>query len=191
MTPAWSAFARLWDSRPGMEQLASTWWLILIRGICAVIFGILAIIWPGMTVLVLVIFFGAYALVNGIFSLISAFRHNVESRAWLILSGVLGILAGIVTFVWPGVTTLALLYIIAFWAIFTGIAEVIAGIRLRKLIDNEWMLIIGGLLSVVFGVLLLIWPASGAVALTWLIGAFAIIYGIAIIILSVKVKSLA
>ncbi|MGV9303373.1 MULTISPECIES: HdeD family acid-resistance protein [unclassified Nonomuraea] len=174
-----------------MEQLASTWWLILIRGICAVIFGILAIIWPGMTVLVLVIFFGAYALVNGIFSLISAFRHNVESRAWLILSGVLGILAGIVTFVWPGVTTLALLYIIAFWAIFTGIAEVIAGIRLRKLIDNEWMLIIGGLLSVVFGVLLLIWPASGAVALTWLIGAFAIIYGIAIIILSVKVKSLA
>ncbi|MFE3452902.1 HdeD family acid-resistance protein [Nonomuraea sp. NPDC059194] len=174
-----------------MEQLASTWWLILIRGICAVIFGILAIIWPGITIWVLVIFFGAYALVNGIFSVISAFRHNVESRAWLIISGIIGILAGIVAFVWPAITTLALLYVIAFWAIFTGIAEIIAGIRLRKIIDNEWMLIIGGLLSVVVGVLLLIWPASGALALTWLIGAFAIIYGITIIILSTRVKSLA
>ncbi|MFD1935780.1 MULTISPECIES: HdeD family acid-resistance protein [Nonomuraea] len=174
-----------------MEQLASTWWLILIRGICAVIFGILAIIWPAITVFVLVIFFGAYALVNGIFTLVSAFRHNVESRAWLIISGILGILAGIVTFVWPGITTLALLYVIAFWAIFTGVAEIIAGIRLRKAIDNEWMLIIGGLLSVIFGVLLLIWPASGALALTWLIGTFAIVYGIAIIMLSIKVKNLA
>ncbi|WP_344839570.1 HdeD family acid-resistance protein, partial [Nonomuraea dietziae] len=113
------------------------------------------------------------------------------SKAWLIISGVLGILAGIVAFVWPGITTLALLYVIAFWAIFTGVAEIFAGIRLRKTIDNEWMLIIGGLLSVVFGILLLTWPASGALALTWLIGVFAVIYGIAIIVLSGKVKNLA
>ncbi|MBB3731174.1 HdeD family acid-resistance protein [Nonomuraea dietziae] len=174
-----------------MEQLASTWWLILIRGICAVIFGILAIVWPGITLWVLVIFFGAYAIVSGIFSLGAAFRHDSGSKAWLIISGVLGILAGIVAFVWPGITTLALLYVIAFWAIFTGVAEIFAGIRLRKTIDNEWMLIIGGLLSVVFGILLLTWPASGALALTWLIGVFAVIYGIAIIVLSGKVKNLA
>lgn len=174
-----------------MDQLASTWWLVLIRGIAAVIFGILTIIWPGITLWVLVIFFGAYALVGGIFSVISAFRHGTESKAWLIISGIISILAGLVAFAWPGITTLALLFVIAFWAIFTGVSEIIAGIKLRKVIDNEWMLIIGGLLSVVFGVLLLIWPASGALALTWLIGIFAIVYGIAMIILSVRVKNLA
>lgn len=174
-----------------MEQIARTWWLVLIRGIVAIIFGILALAWPGITIYVLVIFFGAYAIVSGIFSLFAAFGHGVQSRAWLIISGILGILFGIVTFAWPGITTLALLYVIAFWAIFTGVAEIIAGVQLRKSIDNEWMLIIGGILSVIFGILLIIWPGSGALALTWMIGIFAIIYGIAMIFLSFRVKNLA
>lgn len=173
-----------------MEQIARTWWLILIRGICAIIFGILALIWPGITVYVLVIFFGAYAIVSGIFSLFSAFGHNVSSRAWLIISGIIGILAGIVAFAWPGITALALLYVIAFWAIFTGVAEVVAGIALRKTIENEWMLIVGGVLSVIFGILLFIWPGAGMLGLTWLLGIFAIIYGIAMIVMSVRVKKL-
>jgi uncharacterized membrane protein HdeD (DUF308 family) len=174
-----------------MEQIARTWWLILIRGICAIIFGILALVWPGITVLVLVIIFGIYAIVSGVFSLWAGFGHNVDSRAWLIIAGIIGILAGIVAFVWPGITALALLYVIAFWAILSGIAEIVAGIKLRQSIDNEWMLILGGVLSVIFGVILFIWPGSGMLALTWLLGIFAIIYGIAMVILSFKVKKLA
>ncbi|MFI6598170.1 HdeD family acid-resistance protein [Nonomuraea sp. NPDC050536] len=174
-----------------MEQISRTWWLVLIRGIVAIIFGILALVWPGITLYVLVIFFGAYAIVGGIFALFAAFGHGVQSKAWLIISGILGILAGIVAFVWPGITTLALLYVIAFWAIFTGIAEIVAGIRARAVIENEWMMILGGILSAIFGVLLIIWPASGALALIWLIAIFAIIYGIVMIVLSFRFKSLA
>lgn len=173
-----------------MDQLAGAWWLVLIRGICAIIFGILALVWPGLTIYTLVIFFGAYAIVSGAFTLFSAFRHDVESKTWLIVSGVVGILAGLVAFIWPGMTTLVLLYIIAFWAIFAGVAEIIGGIRLRKIIDNEWMLIVGGVLSVIFGILLLIWPATGALTLTWLIGLFAVMYGIAMVFLSFRMKKL-
>ncbi|MEU8246017.1 HdeD family acid-resistance protein [Nonomuraea sp. NPDC048916] len=174
-----------------MEQIARTWWLVLIRGIAALIFGILALVWPGITLLVLVIFFGAYAIVNGVFSLFAGFRHDAKSRAWLIISGVLGILAGIVAFVWPGITSLALLYVVAFWAIFTGVAEIVAGVQLRETIDNEWMLIVGGALSVIFGIILLIWPGAGLLALVWLVGVFAILYGIAMAILAFRVKKLA
>lgn len=174
-----------------MDQLAGAWWLVLVRGICAIIFGILVLVWPVPALLTLVIFFGAYAMVNGIFTLVSAFRHDAESKGWLITSGIIGILAGLVAFVWPGKTSLVLLFIIAFWAIFTGIAEIAGGIRLRKVIDNEWMLIVGGVLSVIFGFLLLIWPGAGALTLTWLIGLFALMYGIAMVFLSFRVKKLA
>ncbi|MFC7593331.1 HdeD family acid-resistance protein [Nonomuraea antimicrobica] len=155
----------------------------------AVIFGILALIWPGITLLVLVIFFGAYALVSGVSALFAGFRHGERSRAWLIISGILGILAGIVAFVWPGITSLALLYVVAFWAILTGIAEIVAGVHLRKVIDNEWMFIVGGALSVIFGLLLLIWPGAGLLSLVWLVGVFAILYGIATISLALRVKN--
>ncbi|WP_336206185.1 HdeD family acid-resistance protein [Nonomuraea sp. LPB2021202275-12-8] len=174
-----------------MELLARTWWLVLIRGIAAIIFGILALIWPGITLLVLVVFFGAYAIVDGIFSIMSAFRHGARSRAWSIISGIIGILAGIVAFIWPGITSLALLYVIAFWAILTGVAQIVDGIQLRKEIDNEWMLILGGALSVIFGILLLLWPAAGMLSLVWLIGIFAILFGIALVALSFRVKKLA
>ncbi|MEU4573257.1 HdeD family acid-resistance protein [Nonomuraea sp. ATR24] len=174
-----------------MERLASTWWLVLIRGIAAILFGILALIWPGITLLVLVVFFGAYAIVDGIFSIFSGFRHGARSRAWPIFIGVVSVLAGIVALVWPGITSLALLYVVAFWAIFHGIAEIVDGIQLRKVIDNEWMLIVGGILSVIFGVLLLIWPGAGLLTLAWLIGIFAILYGIAMVALAFRVKNLA
>ncbi|MCF6470318.1 HdeD family acid-resistance protein [Nonomuraea sp. MG754425] len=172
-----------------MGEIARSWWLLLIRGVAAIIFGVLALIWPGITLLVLVIFFGAYALVSGIFALFAGFRHEARSRAWLIISGILGILAGIVAFIWPGITSLALLYVVAFWAIFAGVSEIVAGIQLRKQIENEWMLIVGGVLSVILGVLLLIWPGAGMLSLVWLIGIFAILYGIAMIALSLRVKN--
>jgi uncharacterized membrane protein HdeD (DUF308 family) len=156
----------------------------------AIIFGVLALIWPAITLLVLVTFFGAYALVNGIFSIFAGVRHESGSRAWLILSGVLGVLAGIVAFVWPGITSLALLYVVAFWAIFSGVSEIVAGVQMRKTIDNEWMLIVGGALSVIFGILLLVWPGAGLLTLIWLVGVFAVIYGITMVALSFRVKKL-
>ncbi|GAB2934423.1 HdeD family acid-resistance protein [Nonomuraea fastidiosa] len=172
-----------------MVDIARSWWLILVRGLAAVVFGILALAWPGLTLLVLVIFFGAYALVGGISELFAGFRHGAQSRAWLIISGILSILAGIIALVWPGITSLALLLIIGVWAIVSGISEIVAGIHLRKQIDNEWLLIIGGALSVIFGVLLLARPGPGLLSLAWLIGAFAILYGIAMIALSFRVKN--
>lgn len=174
-----------------MEQLARVWWLVLIRGIAAIIFGVLALIWPAITLLVLVIFFGAYALVNGFFSLFSGFRHNASPRAWLIITGVVSILAGIIAFVWPGITSLALLYVVAFWAIVSGVSEIVAGVKLRKEIQNEWTLILSGVLSVIFGVLLIIWPGAGLVTLVWLVGIFAILYGITLAVLSFRMKKLA
>ncbi len=173
-----------------MEKLARTWWLVLIRGLAAILFGLLALFWPGITVLVLVVFFGAYAIVNGVFSILSAFRHETQSRVWTIISGIIGILAGVVAFLWPGITLLVLLYVIAFWAIFTGVAEIMDGIRLRKEIDNEWTLILAGALSVIFGILLLIWPGPGMLSLVWLIAIFAILYGIALVALSFRVKKM-
>jgi uncharacterized membrane protein HdeD (DUF308 family) len=172
-----------------MREIAGSWWLLLVRGIAAVIFGVLALIWPQITLLVLVTFFGAYALVSGVSELFAGFRHGARSRGWLIFSGIIGILAGIVAFVWPGITSLALLYLIAFWAIFTGVSEIVAGIQLRKVIDNEWMFIVAGVLSVIFGILLLIWPGAGMLSLVWLIGIFAILYGLAMIALSIRVKN--
>lgn len=173
------------------QQLARTWWMPLVRGIAAVIFGILALIWPGITLLVLVIFFGAYAIVDGIVAIYSAYRHEVRSRAWAVALGVIGILAGLAAFIWPGITSLVLLYLIALWAIFTGIAEIADGVQLRKIISNEWMLILGGVLSVIFGVLLLLWPAAGLLSLVWLVGIFALLYGITLIALSFRLKKIA
>ncbi|MCG5212712.1 HdeD family acid-resistance protein [Streptosporangium sp. KLBMP 9127] len=174
-----------------MGRVADTWWMILIRGICAIVFGLFALVWPGITVFALVIFFGAYAIVNGIFSLFGAFGGTPgESRWWLAIAGVLGIVAGIIALVWPGITALALLMLIAIWAVVIGIIEIIAGIRLRKEIQGEWMFILSGVLAVVFGVLLFVWPATGALAVTWLIGAMALVYGISLLVLAFRVRKL-
>ncbi|MEV0232559.1 HdeD family acid-resistance protein [Nonomuraea sp. NPDC050786] len=172
-----------------MGDITRSWWLLLLRGLASILFGFLALVWPAITLFVLVAVFGAYALVSGAFELFAGFRHGATSRAWLIISGIVGILVGIATFIWPGITSLALLFIVAFWAIVTGVLEIVAGIRLRKTIDNEWMLIIGGVLSVIFGVLLLVWPVPGLLSLVWLVGVFAILHGVAEIALAFRVKN--
>ena len=164
-----------------VDELARHWWVIGLRGLAAILFGILAFAWPGITLTVLVFLFGAYALVDGVLGIVAAFRGDEHHRVVLALEGIVGVVAGIVAFAWPLITALVLLYIIAFWAIITGVLEIIAAVRLRRTITNEFGLIIGGILSVVFGVILIVAPGAGALAVVFLIGAYAIIFGITLL----------
>ena len=167
---------------------ADHWWAFALRGVAAVIFGILAFVWPGVTLAVLVLFWGAYALVDGILTLLAAFRTGQDHRWALVIEGVVGIGAGIVTFLWPGLTALVLVYIIAVWALITGVLEVIAAIRLRHVIENEWWLVLSGILSLIFGIALVIAPGAGALALIWLIATYAIIFGVLLLGLALRLR---
>jgi uncharacterized membrane protein HdeD (DUF308 family) len=174
------------------DTLAHVWWLFALRGLAAVIFGLLAFVWPGITLLSLVLLFGVYALVNGLLSLALAAKapKGYPRFGSLVLGGILGIIAGIVTFFWPGLTAIGLLFVIASWAIATGIMEIAAAIKLRKEINHEWLLIIAGLLSVAFGVLLALMPGAGALVLVWWIGFYAVFFGILMLFLAFKVRRL-
>jgi uncharacterized membrane protein HdeD (DUF308 family) len=173
-----------------LELLARHWWALALRGVFAVLFGLLTFIVPGITLVFLVLLFGAYVSLDGIFNIMWAAR--AAGHRWpLLLEGIIGIIAGIVTFSWPGITAIVLLYLIAFWAIFTGVLEVVAGIRLRKHIVNEWLLIIVGVLSLLFGILILISPGAGALVILFWIGTYALIFGIILIILAFRLRGLA
>src|SRR6516162_4540664 len=144
---------------PGLmlHALAKHWWVLLLRGICAILFGVLTFVWPGITLLTLVLLYGAYALADGVLALAEAVMGGAPApRWWLALVGLLGIAVGILTFAWPGITALVLLLFIAGWAIATGILQIVGAIRLRKEIENEWLLIAGGVLSVIFGLILVV-----------------------------------
>ena len=171
-----------------VDQLARHWWVIGLRGLAAILFGVLAFVWPGMTLAVLVLLFGAYALVDGVLTLLAAVRGGVQHRIVMLVEGVVSVLAGLAAFVWPGLTALVLLYIIAFWAIVTGVLEIVAAIRVRRAISNEFGLVIGGVVSVVFGVVLLIAPGAGALAVIFLIGAYAVVFGIALLGLAWRLR---
>jgi uncharacterized membrane protein HdeD (DUF308 family) len=162
-----------------LTQLSRNWWAVVLRGVLAVLFGVMALLWPGLTLEVLVLFFGAYMLVDGVFAIVAAFTNRTGHDTWwvLLLEGLVGIAAGIVTFVVPGLATLALIYVIAFWAIVTGVLEIAAAIRLRKEIRGELLLALSGIASIVLGVLLLAFPAAGGLTVAWIIGFYAILFG--------------
>jgi uncharacterized membrane protein HdeD (DUF308 family) len=169
---------------------ARNWWLFVLRGVLAIIFAVLAFVWPDLAVGAFVILFGAYALVDGAFAVVAALQRIGKQERWwaLLLEGLLGIAAGIVTFVWPDITALVLLTIIGVWAIFTGVLEIVAAIELRKQIDNEWMLGIGGALSILFGLLVIIFPGAGAISLVWLIASYALVFGVLLIGLGLRLR---
>jgi uncharacterized membrane protein HdeD (DUF308 family) len=174
-----------------LETLTRRWWVLAVRGGAAVLFGLLALIWPGITVLALVLLFGAYALVDGVLALYTALADRSAAqgrRGWLALEGVAGVLAAIGAFVWPGITALVLLYLIAAWALVTGVAEIVAAIRLRREIEGEWLMILSGALSIVFGVLAFLFPSAGALAVVWLIAAYAIAFGVVMVILAFRLR---
>lgn len=175
-----------------IKALTDIWWVVALRGVVAVGFGLLALIWPDITLLTMLILFGAFSLVDGISNLIYAFDARSEGRSpwYFVLQGLLGIAAGFVIVAWPGISALTLLYLIAAWAIVTGFFELFAAIQLRRVIDNEWMLAIAGAGSIAFGVLTMIFPGSGAVSLAWLIGIYAIAFGAAMIVLGWRLRGL-
>src|SRR5882724_4716573 len=150
-----------------VDTLARNWWVVLLRGIAAIVFGIITFVAPAISFAALVFIFGAYALVDGVLAVVSAIRWRGATDRWwvLLLEGLAGIAAGVVTFIWPGISALALLYVIAAWALVTGVLEIAAAIRLRKIITGEWLLALIGILSIVIGVMLALFPSAGALAL--------------------------
>ena len=172
-------------------RLARNWWTVALRGAIAIIFGLAALFWPNITLTALIFIFAAFVLVSGVLLAIAAFRDGLNhTHGWLmLLEGVIGIAIGIMAFVWPGITALVLLYIIAAWAIVTGVLEIIAAIQVRKEIQNEWLLAIAGIASILFGILLLVWPIAGALAILWIIAAYAIIFGVLLLILAFRLRN--
>jgi uncharacterized membrane protein HdeD (DUF308 family) len=175
-----------------LEALKRGWWLLVLRGIFAVAFGILAFVKPNITLSALVLVFGVYALINGIFTVVVALRapKGTPRIGMVVFLGLLGIAAGVLTFFYPGITALSLLIVIAWWAILTGIFEIAVAVRLRKELTNEWVLILSGALSVAFGVLLIAKPNAGALSIVWLIGIYAVLYGILLLALAFRLKGL-
>jgi len=171
--------------------LQRTWWALLLRGIAAMAFGVLTWIQPGISLAALVLLFGAYSFMDGILGVWTAIAGRKEHEHWwvLLLGGLLGIGVGVLTFSAPGVTALALLFYIAIWAIATGVLQIVAAIRLRKEMEGEWMLILGGLASVTFGVILTAQPGAGALGVLWLIGTYAVVFGALLVLLALKVRS--
>jgi uncharacterized membrane protein HdeD (DUF308 family) len=166
--------------------------MFLVRGILAILFGIATLVMPGITLIVLVVLFGGYALLDGVvLSILSIKDRKYHPDWWLmLLTGLVGIGAGVVTFVWPGITAISLFYVIVAWAIVGGIFEVAYAIRFRKVIEGEWLLVLSGILSVVFGVLLIAQPVAGALTVLWLIGVYAIADGVTLVALAFRLRNL-
>lgn len=175
-----------------LDMLIRNWWALALRGVFAILFGLMAIVWPGLTLAALILLFGAYALVDGVFAVVHGVSSYGERERWwvTVLEGIAGIIIGIVTFLWPDLTALTLLTIIGVWAIFTGVMEIMGAIQLRQVIEGEWLYILSGIASVVFGALVILFPGAGALSLTWLIGTYALVFGVMFIILAFRLRGM-
>jgi uncharacterized membrane protein HdeD (DUF308 family) len=167
--------------------MSDHWWVVLLRGLFAILFGILAFTWPGLTALILVTLWGAYAFVDGIFGVVAGIRGKWTS---LVVLGVLGILAGIVAFFRPGLTAISLLWVLAIWVIVAGAMQIGAAVRLRKEVQGEWLWILSGILMVGLGLLFFLYPGAAILSVTWLLASLAVVWGILLVMLSFKLKGL-
>jgi uncharacterized membrane protein HdeD (DUF308 family) len=175
-----------------LSEIARNWWLVALRGVLAVVFGVTAFVWPGITFEALVLLFGAYALVDGVLLVGFGLMAASDNQQWwpLVLSGIIGISLGLFTLAQPSTVALALVYVVAFWAIFTGLLELVAAIRLRDVIRTEWLLGLSGVLSIIFGVLVAAQPGAGALTIVYLFGFYAVLAGIAQISLGYRMRGL-
>lgn len=178
-------------ARLGETVLIRNWWAVVLRGVVTVLFGLLALTMPGVTLAALIILFGVYSLVDGAFAILSVVRKRFGGYWWaVLLQGIVSVAAGVFTLVWPGITAIVLLYVIAFWAIVTGILQIIGAIRLRKVIRGEWLLVIGGILSIVLGLVLFARPLVGVLAVVFWIGIYAILAGLMITVLGFRMRGI-
>jgi uncharacterized membrane protein HdeD (DUF308 family) len=170
--------------------LARNWWAVAVRGLCGIVFGLIALFAPGATILSLVLFFSAYMLVDGVFGIVAGVRAARHGQRWglLVLEGVVNIAVGVVAFVWPGLTALAFLLMVAAWAILSGALMAAAAFRLR-LDHGRWWLLLSGLASIVFGVALIVAPLAGLVVLTWWMGAYALVFGIMLLVCAFRLRA--
>ncbi len=163
-----------------LESFAHNWWVIALRGLVAIVFGIIALVSPQSTILALVFVFAAFVVADGFLTLFSGFETHKEDDHWwvMVLGGLVEIILGVLVVIWPQITAAVFVYLVAAWAIIVGVAEIVAAIELRGLLPNEWLMLLSGILSVVFGVMLIVYPSAGAVSLVWLIGIYAMVAGI-------------
>lgn len=174
-----------------VNALRRHWWILALRGVAAILFGLAAYFWPGAALATLVLLFAAYAVVDGVLVLATGIRQAGENKHWwlLLLEGLVSILAGVAALFYPGITALVLLYFVAAWAVITGILEIVAAVRLREEIKGEFWLGLAGVLSILFGVALFLFPGPGALAVVWLIASYAVVFGIAMIGLGFRLRS--
>ncbi len=172
-----------------LAELGRNWWALALRGAVAILFGVAAIVVPGITLAFLVALFAVNAFLHGISYLALGLRGGVEHRWPFLISGIVAIIVAVMAFLWPGLTAVSLLLLIGAWAIVSGIAEILAAIRLRAVIDNEWPLALTGILSVLFGLYVIAFPGAGALTILWLIGAFAIVSGVLILLMAFRLRS--
>jgi len=171
-------------------DIRRNWWIFALRGLAAIAFGVLAFFMPAVTLAALVLLYGAYALADGILAIAAAIRRQGPNPWWaLVLRGIVGIAAAAMSVFWPGITAFALLIVVAAWAIVTGVLEISAAIRLRKLIKGEWLMALGGVVSVLFGAALLLAPGPGILAVIWIIGSFAVAYGLLLMALGLRLRT--
>jgi uncharacterized membrane protein HdeD (DUF308 family) len=175
-----------------IADLSRNWWVLALRGVLGILFGIVAFVWPGATLAALVLVFGAYVFVDGIFAVIAGIGMRKQMDRWwlIVLEGAAGIILGVLTFRSPDTTALVLLTFIAAWSIVTGIFEIATAVRLRKLIANEWILILSGVVSIIFGALLIAQPGAGTIAIVWLLGSYALIFGILTLMLAFRLRGM-
>ena len=171
--------------------LARNWWLIALRGVAAIVFGVLTFVMPAISLAVLILFFGAYAVVDGVANLIAVRRRREGERPWwaLLAEGIVSLAAGVIAFVAPGLTALTLVYLIAAWAVITGVFEIVAAIRMRKEIRGEAWLVLSGIISIVFGVLVMLAPGPGALTLMMFVGVYAVVFGAVLLALAFRLRN--
>jgi uncharacterized membrane protein HdeD (DUF308 family) len=173
-----------------MNQLAYNWWTVALRGVLGILLGLIAFFFPGVTLGVLVVLFGSFAILEGIFRLVAGIRSRKKNQRWaaLILQGTLSIVIGFFAFALPLATALALVYLIAAWAMVSGVIEIATAIQLRKQIEGEWALILEGVVAILFATFLIMVPGPGTVVLIWMTGAFWLSSGILLVILALRLK---
>ena len=176
-----------------VTDLARNWWVLMLRGVLAILLGVLALVNPAATMAALILVFAAFAVADGILSIITSLTAPADYRGWvwLLVSGLAGVVIGVLTFFWPGVTAVVLLYYVMAWLVVTGIFQIMAGIRLRKEITGEFWLILGGALAVIMGVYLMMNPAVGLLAMLWVLGFYAIVFGALLIAVSLRLRRVA